>query len=161
MADELKCECGKIGKSVAGFSVHQKHCKTHLDLMETQPKAEDVPVERPSVAENLVKFEKEEQEQNEVAQMIPKKWRAIVDEKLGKDFDLKVEDSSDGNFVLHFILPQRIDRRVGDRTGRDHSVGLIRRASATGDVEQWADRIAGNIKKTFTHFSPNKETVKA
>ena len=146
----MKCECGKVGKSVAGFSVHQKHCKTHQDM---------APVNAvPSVAENLKKFE---QEDDEMATMVPKKWRAIVDEKLGKDFDLRVEDSSEGNFILYFILPSRIDRRVGDKSGRDTSTGLIRRASATGDVELWATKIAANIRKTFTHFSPNKETVKA
>lgn len=87
---------------------------------------------------------------------VPPQWRAVVDAKLGTDFDIKVEDTVHGDFLLYVYLPTRYDRRVGQKFGRDLSTGLIRRASPLADVEKWTVRIAENIKKSYSEFAPNK-----
>lgn len=91
---------------------------------------------------------------SKVEDIIPSSWRQIVNEVLGNDINLKVHDSSGGNFILFFFLPDYLDRRVGERIGKDHSTGLIRRASPEADVRKWAELVAANIKKTYPSFKP-------
>ena len=89
----------------------------------------------------------------DLSKFVPKAWRALVDKKLGKDIGLEVEDSADGNFIVYFYMPEHLDRRVGDRNGRDHSTGLVRRSSAIADMEKWCELILANIKKTYNSYN--------
>mgnify|MGYP001560159087 FL=1 len=84
----------------------------------------------------------------------PSKWRAKVDELLGTDFDLQVEESSGGNYNIKILLPPHLDRRNGDEKGkgRDCSSGFVRRASDLSDVEKWVLLIKANIQKKFPDF---------
>lgn len=87
--------------------------------------------------------------------LIPRVWRAKVNEILGTDFGLEIQDSSGGDFVLRFILPEKWDRRTGDeKVGRDISVGLIHRSSDVSDVETWCKLIKENILKKHKDFKP-------
>jgi hypothetical protein len=88
------------------------------------------------------------------AQMVPKQWKEITQKVLGSGVELLVEDSADGNFLAYFYMPPGIDRRVGDKKGRDFSTGLIRRASPTADLEKWCNLILANIKKSYPDFQP-------
>ena len=83
---------------------------------------------------------------------IPKQWRVKIDEILGKDFEADVDDSSGGNYILKIFLPDKWDRRVGEKKGKDCSTGLIRRESDISDVKLWCERIRDNIKKTYNNF---------
>jgi len=85
---------------------------------------------------------------------LPQKWVEAKNRLLGTDFTMEIKDVADGNFMMTVWLPDHLDRRVGDRTGKDLSTGLIRRTSALADVEVWCSRIAGNIKKNYPDFKP-------
>lgn len=85
----------------------------------------------------------------------PRKWRDIVNNILGSDFDVKVEDSSEGNFIIFIYLPENLDRRIGEeklQNTKDYSTGLVRRASATADVEYWCEKIKKTIQKMYPNF---------
>lgn len=82
----------------------------------------------------------------------PSKWRRLVDQILGTDFGLEVDESSSGNYVIKVSLPTRCDRRVGDKIGLDVSTGLVRRSSDLADVELWCKKIKENILKTYPNF---------
>jgi hypothetical protein len=88
-------------------------------------------------------------------QMVPAAWRRIVDQLLGPEVTLEVQDSADGNFIGFFYMPEGVDRRIGDAKGkgRDCSTGLIRRASAAADLESWCKRILENVRKTHPNFN--------
>ncbi len=89
--------------------------------------------------------------------LFPKEWRAVIDRVLGNDFVARIEESSGGNFILEVLLPERFDRRVGEKRGQDISTGLIRRASDINDVEHWCKKIAETIVKSHPEFK--KATV--
>lgn len=81
---------------------------------------------------------------------IPGKWRAKIDEVLGKSFEAEAEDSSGGDFLLKIYMPEQLDRRPkGERQGRDTSIAVIHRATDVADVETWSKRIKENILKNF------------
>lgn len=89
---------------------------------------------------------------SDLSDIVPSAWRRIVDDMLGTDFDLKVEESSGGNMIIKILLPDSLDRRVGERTGKDCSTGLVRRSSDVADVEAWCLKIRSNIQKTHVGF---------
>ena len=97
----------------------------------------------------------EEKLDEELSELVPKSWKRIVDDILGDNFEVKVEDSDSGNFILFVYLPHELDRRVGlekDIKTKDFSTGLVRRASASSDVEYWCEKIKANIQKTYSNF---------
>lgn len=89
---------------------------------------------------------------SDLSGVVPKAWRQIVDMELGNDFGIEVTDSSAGNMLIKVIVPDHLDRRVGEKEGKDHSMGLIRRASDLSDVEHWCEKIRSNIQKTYNDF---------
>lgn len=98
---------------------------------------------------------KEAEEVMDIKNYVPKKWREKVDEVLGKDFKLEIEESSGGNFILKVFVPEEYDCRVGDERSmnkQDMRCGLIRRASDVADVEKWCNLIKANIQKTHSNF---------
>ncbi len=91
----------------------------------------------------------------EVKQLIPKKWREKVNEQLGKGFEMTIEDSDGGNFRLLLGVPEKYDCRNGDekRPGtKDIRACFVRRASDIQDIEDWCKRIKINIQKTYPQF---------
>ena len=91
-----------------------------------------------------------------VDNLIPSAWQVKIDEVLGKGFEVKILESSNGNYVMDVYMPEGLDRRVGERQGRDHSTGLIRRASDVSDVETWCARIKEQIVKSYPNWVPIK-----
>ena len=87
-----------------------------------------------------------------VDNMIPSAWQVKIDEILGKEFEVKILESSGGNYVMDVYMPEGLDRRVGERQGRDHSTGLIRRVSDVSDVEIWCKRIKEQIIKSYPNW---------
>ena len=102
----------------------------------------------------IEEFVTEQKEHDNASQLVPRSWRKIVDDMLGQDFGVEIDDSSNGNFVLKVLVPQQFDRRIGLERGpgQDCSTGLIRRASALADVEKWCTLIGQNISKFYPTF---------
>ena len=82
----------------------------------------------------------------------PSKWQQKVNDILGEDFALVVEESSGGNYLMKVFLPPYLDRRTGEKEGLDTSCGLVRRASDIADVEKWCNLIKANIQKFYPLF---------
>ena len=82
---------------------------------------------------------------------IPNEWREVVDRILGKEFGATVSASNE-NYIITVVLPQELDRRVGEKQGRDISTGIVRRASPLADVEYWCKKIAENLSKIHPNF---------
>ena len=100
-----------------------------------------------------------EVQQVDANDLIPTKWREVVDKSLGKDFGLKVADSSGGDFSIEIRLPPQWDRRSGDEKqilGKyDISIASpVRRATAESDLERFCILIAQNIKLKYPNFEP-------
>lgn len=85
---------------------------------------------------------------------IPSKWRQKINEILGEDFEAEAEESG-VDYILKVYIPPHLDRRIGadKNSGRDLSVGLIRRATDVADVEKWTRLIKANIQKTYPNFA--------
>ena len=117
--------------------------KKNVLLTETTPLASEAPVKvvnlPPEVKDGLPP---------------PAKWRAKVTGILGEDFDLQVDESAGGNYIIRVLLPAHLDRRNGDEKGKglDISTGLVRRASDLADVEKWCILIKSNIQKKYNDF---------
>lgn len=86
-----------------------------------------------------------------ISNMIPDSWREVVTKYLGNDFTLDVINSC-GDFVIRIWIPEEYDRRVGDKTGRDHSSGMVRRSSDVADVIYWCKLVRANLAKQFERF---------
>ncbi len=84
----------------------------------------------------------------------PSKWRQKINEILGENFEAEVEESAGGDYILKVYMPSSLDRRVGmeKNSGRDISVGIVRRGSDVADVEKWSKLICANLQKTFPNF---------
>ena len=119
-----------------------------IDQKNEQKKEEVIP-------ENQ-KLQHDIQQMDNISQMLPIKWKQKIEEILGKGFDIEINDSAGGNYVMYFYIPSHLDRRVGEKNGRDHSTGLIRRASDIADIEQWCTRIKQTIKLRFPAWEPIK-----
>ncbi len=84
----------------------------------------------------------------------PPSWIAKMNEILGEGFEMDVVEGSGGDAVMRVYLPEQWKR---DKTikGRDHSSGLIRRASSLNDVQAWCEK----IKKNIQTYHPTFKTI--
>lgn len=81
---------------------------------------------------------------------VPGKWRAKVDEILGKSFEAEVTDGASGDYLMIIYIPDELDRRPGgERTGRDRSNVILHRATDMADLERWCNKIKDNILLTY------------
>lgn len=90
--------------------------------------------------------------------VIPPKWREVLDRHFGKDFDYEFLDSAPG-FALKVVLPEYLDRRIGTAKGqgRDCSVlAPLRQFSSLADLEEKCELVVKNIKVTYPLFVPKQ-----
>jgi hypothetical protein len=92
---------------------------------------------------------------DDVRTRAPSKWRALVDDILGKDFGCEVEESVGGDYRIKITVPDEYDCRIGDERSmskRDIRTGFVHRATDESDVEKWCNLIKSNIQKQYPKF---------
>jgi len=83
----------------------------------------------------------------------PPQWRAKIDEILGKSFEADAETGANGDYLMKVYMPEGVERRPGgERTGRDLSQAIVRRATDMADVESWCNKIKNNILLTYPNL---------
>lgn len=81
--------------------------KIMLDLSKQIETANQQKVEEPKPATHITKEAQPLKAEEELSQIVPTEWRALVDKLLGDDFGLKVEYPIGGNgFVIHISVPK-------------------------------------------------------
>jgi hypothetical protein len=93
----------------------------------------------------------------DLTKRFPQAWREIVDRVLGPDFELEVHDTANGDFMAYIYVPTAWDRRGAKNdqlADRDHSTGLMRRASAGADLEVWCQRVQKTVKAIYPNYKP-------
>lgn len=124
-----------------------------IDTTDHRPaasQASDIP---PSLRRNAQDDEEEDRG------YFPKKFRRIIDEHLGPDFEATLEESSGADCILKIIVPKQWDCRIGDeKLGGTHDIrtGLVKKASDIADVDTWCKKFAAHIKKSHPSFRPPK-----
>ena len=93
----------------------------------------------------------------DLSKRFPLEWRESVSRILGKNFDLRVEDTANGDFMAIITIPQQWDRRAAKDDQiikQDVSTGLMRRSSPLPDLEGWCAKILANLKSVHPNFQP-------
>lgn len=175
----LDGELAEIRKDLADVVTVLNALAENIELEKLDKKLDEI-LEPDPILQNEAELNSDKQEElrdldkdlqapetiDDLVKRIPKTWRNIIDEELGKDFEAEVETggiSSDGapTFLLKLYIPKNLDRRpmkFGDGS-RDFSIKAIRQGSDTDDVKEYCKLVRLNLQKTSPTFKKGNKTV--